>query len=64
MLFVVEAYVLPLWITCIIVLAALALVFYVVHRSKPRRFRLTAKVLKLLDITIEVDGQDKPGELP
>jgi hypothetical protein len=60
----VEACVLALWITCIVVLPVLALVFYVVHRSKPGRFRLTAKVLKLLDITIEVDGQDGPKELP
>ena len=55
---------LPLWITCIIVLPVLALVFYVVRQSKPSRFRLSAKVLRLLDITIEVDGQDGPKELP
>ena len=55
---------LVLWITCIIVLPVLLLVFYVVRLSKPRRFRLSAKVLKLLDITIEVDGQDGPKELP
>ncbi len=41
-----------------------ALVFYVVHRNKPGRFRLTAKVLRLLDITIEVDARDRPKELP
>jgi hypothetical protein len=56
--------VLPLWITCIVVLPVLALVFYVVRRSQPGRFRLSAKVLKLLDISIEVDAQDKPKELP
>jgi hypothetical protein len=60
----VEACVFALWITCIIVLPVLALAAYVVRSSKPSRFRLTAKVLKLLDITIEVDGQDKPKELP
>jgi hypothetical protein len=59
-----RAAVLALWITCIIVLPVLALVFYVVRLSKPRRFRLSAKVLRLLDITIEVDGQDGPKELP
>jgi hypothetical protein len=55
-----RAVVLALWITCIIVLPVLALVFYVVRLSKPGRFRLTAKVLRLLDITIEIDGQDGP----
>jgi len=48
----------------IVVLPVLALVFYVVHRSKPGRFRLTVKLLKLLDIGIEVDAQHKPDELP
>jgi hypothetical protein len=56
--------VLVLEITSIVVLPVLALVFYVVRRSKPGRFRLSAKVLKLLDISIEIDGQDRPGELP
>jgi hypothetical protein len=46
------------------VLAVLALVFYVVRRSRPGRFRLTVKLLKLLDIGIEVDAEGKPGELP
>ena len=51
-------------IICIVVLPVLALVFYVVRSTKPGRFRLTVKLLKLLDIGIEVDAQDKPGELP
>ena len=55
---------LALGITCIVVLPVLALVFYVVRRTKPGRFRINAKVLKLLDISIEVDGQDGPQELP
>lgn len=46
------------------VLPVLALVSYVVRRSKPGRFKLTVKLLKLLDIGIEVDAQDKPDELP
>jgi hypothetical protein len=54
---------LPLWITCIVVLPVFALVTYVVRRSKPGRFRLTVKLFKLLDIGIEVDSQDKPDEL-
>jgi hypothetical protein len=56
--------VLAIWITCIVVLPVLALVFYVVRCSKPGRFRLTVKLLRLLDIGIEVDAQDKPDELP
>jgi hypothetical protein len=56
--------VLALWVTCIVVLPILALVTYVVHRSKPGRFKLTVRLLKLLDIGIEVDAQDKPRELP
>jgi hypothetical protein len=56
--------VLALSITCIVVLPVLALVFYVVRRSKPGRFRLTVKLLKLLDIDIEIDAQDEPDELP
>jgi len=36
----------------------LMLVFYVVRKSKPGRFRLSAKLLTLLDITIEVETQD------
>ena len=51
-------------ITCIVVLPVLALVFYVVRRSQPGRFRLSATLLKLVSINIEVDAQDKPGELP
>ena len=55
---------LALWITCIVVLPVLALVFYVVRRSKPGRFRLSATLLKLVSISIEVDAEDKPKELP
>jgi hypothetical protein len=51
-------------ISCIVVvLAVLMLVAFVVHRSTPRRFRISAKVFKLLDITIEVDALEKPNEL-
>lgn len=54
---------LALWITSIVVLPVLALVFYVVRMSRPGRFRISARVLNLLDISIEVDGQDKLNEL-
>ena len=55
---------LPLWITCVIVLPVLALVFYVVRRSKPGRFRLSATLLKLVSINIEVDAQDNRMNCP
>jgi hypothetical protein len=59
-----RAAVLTLWITCIIVLPVLALVFYVVSRSKPGRFRLSATLAKIVSLTIEVDAEDKAKELP
>jgi hypothetical protein len=59
-----RAVVLALWITCIVVLPVLALVFYVVRRSKPTRFKLSATLLKLVSINIEVDSEDRPKELP
>ncbi len=46
------------------VLPVLALVTYVVRRSKPGRFRLSATLHKLVSIYIKVDAQDKPDELP
>lgn len=52
---------LALGIVCIIVLPVLALVFYVVTRSRPTRFRINATVLKLVSFNIEVDSQDKPA---
>ena len=55
---------LAIWITCIVVLPVLALVFYVVRQGKPSRFRLSASLLKLVSINIEVDAQDKPNEPP
>jgi hypothetical protein len=48
----------------IVVLPVLPLVTYVVRRSKPGRFKLTVKLLKLLDIDIDLDAQDEPDELP
>jgi hypothetical protein len=53
-----------LWAVFVVVLAVVALVFYVVHKGKPSHFRLTVKLFKLLDVGIEVDAQDKPDELP
>ena len=52
-------------ITCIVVLPVLALVFYVVHMIKPGRFRLSIEGgWKQIKLSIEVDGRDKPKELP
>jgi hypothetical protein len=56
--------VLVLEITSIVVLPVLALFFYVVSRSQPGRFRLSATLLRLVSISIEVDAQEKPDELP
>jgi hypothetical protein len=39
-------------------------VFYVVQRSKPRRFKLSATLLKLVSIHIEVDAQDESDKMP
>lgn len=47
-----------------VVLPILALVAYVVHKSKPGRFRLSATLLKLISIDIEVDAKGKTDELP
>jgi hypothetical protein len=52
--------VLALWITCIVVLPVLLLSFYVVCRSKSSRFKLSATLLTLVSINIEVDAEDKP----
>jgi hypothetical protein len=51
-------------VAAFVVLAMLALAAYMVRSSKPGRFRLSAKLLKVLDISIEVDAQDGPKELP
>jgi hypothetical protein len=56
--------VLALGVTCIIILPVLTLVFYVVRKSKPGRFRLSATLLKLISINIEVDAQDERDKLP
>lgn len=38
--------------------------FYAMYRSKPNRFRLSASLLKLVSVSIEVDSDDGRGELP
>jgi len=38
--------------------------YRVVRQGKPSRFRLSASLLKLVSINIEVDAQDKPNEPP
>ncbi len=55
---------LALEINLIVVLAVLLLV-YVVLRSRPSRFRLSIEGgWKQFKLSIEVDAQDKPNELP
>jgi hypothetical protein len=48
------------------VLAVSGLAFYAMHRSKPRRLKLSASLLKLASFSIEVESQDsrQGGELP
>ena len=56
--------VLILEITCIVVVAILLLA-YLALRSRPGRFRLSVESgWKQIKLNIEVDAQDKPGELP
>jgi hypothetical protein len=56
------AFMIVLVVVCAVVaLALIALVFYVVRRSRPGRFRLSATLLKLVSINVEVEAQDKPG---
>jgi hypothetical protein len=40
------------------------LVFYAMHRSKPSRLKLSASLLKLFSISIEVESDDRRAELP
>jgi hypothetical protein len=55
-----EIAMLPLWIICIVVLPVLALVFYVVRRCRPGRFRLRIEGgWKQTKLNIEVDTQDE-----
>ena len=56
--------VLALGILCIVVFPVLALVFYVVRKSEPGLFRLSATLLKLISINIEVEAQREPEKLP
>jgi hypothetical protein len=58
-----RAVVLALWITSIVVLPVSVLGLCVVWRSKPVRVRLKTTLAKLWSIEIEIDAQDKPGEL-
>lgn len=55
---------LALEITNTVVLPVLALVFYVVRRTRPGRFKLSAKLFKLVDISIEVDGVHQSDDPP
>ena len=57
--------VLALITTCVIVLPILAVVTYVVHRSRPGRFKVSATLLKLVSLSIEVESQqESPCKVP
>lgn len=49
-------------LTTVVLIAGL--VFYAMHRSKPSRLRLSATLLKLFSISIEVESDDRRRELP
>lgn len=53
-------------IIIMLIVAASGLAFYAMHRSKPRRLKLTASLLKLVSFSIEVESQEgqQGGELP
>lgn len=40
------------------------LVFYAMYRSKPSRLKLVLSFLKLFTVSIEVESDDRRGELP
>jgi hypothetical protein len=50
----------------VVVLAASALAFYAMHRSKPSHLKLSASLLKLVSFSIEVESKDdrQKDELP
>jgi hypothetical protein len=47
-----------------VLLPIVGLAFYAMHRSKPGRFKLSANLLKLFSLSIEVESDDHRGELP
>jgi hypothetical protein len=48
----------------IVAVLVAGLVFYAMYRSKPSRLRVSASLLKLFSISIEVESDDRRGELP
>lgn len=46
------------------VLLVAGLVFYAMYRSKPSRLRLSVALLRWFSVTIEVESDDRRGELP
>jgi hypothetical protein len=52
--------VLPVVITCVVLLPIAGLAFYAMHRSKPSRLKLSASLLRLFSFSIEVESQDDP----
>ncbi len=56
--------VITITITITSILLVAGLLFYYMHRSKPSRLRLSASVLKLVSFSIEVESDERRGELP
>ena len=44
-------------VTCLVVLPVLALVAYVVHRSRPGHFKLSASLFKVVSVSVEVESE-------
>lgn len=55
---------LALWVTCTVVMPPLVLGLCGVWRRKAVRVKVKTTLAKLWSIEIEIDAQDKPGELP
>jgi hypothetical protein len=58
--------VLSVYAICVVFLSIVGLAFFVVYRSKPGKFKLSANVLKFVSFSIEVESQDQrqARELP
>ncbi len=48
----------------VIVIGILALLAFVVHRAKPKRFKLSAGLWKILILNVEVDSGSDVEKLP
>jgi len=51
-------------VSIISIVVVAVLVLYAMHRSKPSRLKLSASLLKLFSVSIEVESDDRRAELP